>query len=269
MSNPPNSAPVIEVAGSPAPTSREVELADGKCWAVPNEVPVAITYNRRNHAVMLATPDDLADFAIGFSLTEGLIRKMAEIEAIEIIHQAAGVDLHIRLNADRLEHFDLLRRRRTLPGRAGCGLCGLDSAQSLTTPLPVVAKAPADIREAALAHALETLADWQPLNARTHSVHAAAWARSDGMIEMAREDVGRHNALDKLIGALERSRQNRSGGAIIMSSRASYEIIEKAARAGLPAVACLSAPTSLAIDKAQQANIRLYARSGGRFVAIS
>ncbi|RKQ96208.1 formate dehydrogenase accessory sulfurtransferase FdhD [Maricaulis maris] len=269
MSNRLNNTPVIHESGEAAATASDVELADGTRWAVPNEVPVAITYNRRNHAVMLATPADLADFAIGFSLSEGLVRQAGEIEAIEIIHQPLGVDLHITLNAERLERFDLIRRRRTLPGRAGCGLCGLENAESLTAPLPRVADTPADVTEAALATAFATLADWQPLNARTRSVHAAAWAGCDGSILAAREDVGRHNALDKLVGALAHTGQDMFDGFLVMSSRASYELIEKAARAGMPALASLSAPTLLAIDRAKQANIRLYAASRGRFVAVT
>ena len=268
MSNPPNSRPAITATGTIAATSREVTLAGGGTWSLAEEVPIAIVYNRRNHAVMLATPADLGDFAVGFSLSEGIIHDPSEIEAIEFIHQDFGIDLHITLNPERLERLDLVSRRRNLPGRAGCGLCGLENAESLTSPLEPVADACIKLEPAVLARALGDLTDWQPLNAATRSVHAAAWADLDGQIVAAREDVGRHNALDKLIGANALAGRDPADGFLMMSSRCSYELVEKAARAGMPAIASLSAPTGFALRKAAEARIALYARSGGTFVAI-
>ena len=268
VSNRPNSGPVITEQGVAAAAATDLVLADGAGWAVPEEVPVAFVYNRRNHAVMLGTPDNLADFAIGFSLAEEIIRHPGEIETIEIVHQEVGIDLHITLNAERLERFDLIQRRRTLPGRAGCGLCGLDNAESLTRPLPPIADRAIELSPDALAAAMAALPAWQPLNARTRSVHAAAWATSGGEVLAAREDVGRHNALDKLVGALARDGRDTTDGFVVMSSRCSYELVEKAARAGLPAIATLSAPTAFAIRKAREARIALYARSSGHFVRV-
>ncbi len=269
MSNRPNNGPVISEQGVAGPVAADVVLDDGTEWAVPEETPVALIYNRRNHAVMLATPDNLADFAIGFSLAEGIIRDINDVEAVETVYQPAGIDLHITLGAERLERFDLIQRRRNLPGRAGCGLCGLENTESLTSPLSPIADCAVEINPGALSVALSALPDWQPLNARTRSVHAAVWANSDGKVLTSREDIGRHNALDKLIGALARNGQDMSEGFVIMSSRCSYELVEKAARAGLPAIATLSAPTALAIRKAREARIALHARSGGHFVRVT
>ncbi len=269
VSNRPSNRPCVKEQGVAAAVARDIVLADGAAWAVPEEVPVALVYNRRNYAVMLATPDNLGDFAIGFSLAEGIIHNAGEIEAIEIVSQESGTDLHITLNAERLERFDLIQRRRNLPGRAGCGLCGLENAESLTAPLPPIADRAIEISLVALATAMAALPDWQPLNARTRSVHAAAWADADGKLLTSREDVGRHNALDKLIGALARDERDASKGFVVMSSRCSYELVEKAARAGLPAIATLSAPTAFAIRKAREARITLYARSKGRFVRVT
>ncbi|WP_291843435.1 formate dehydrogenase accessory sulfurtransferase FdhD [Maricaulis sp.] len=269
MSNPPNSRPAITETGTAAAMSCDVRLADGDVWALAEEVPVAIVYNRRNHAVMLATPADLTDFAIGFSLSEGIIRDPSEIEAVEIVHQTIGVNLHITLNPERLERFDLVSRRRNLPGRAGCGLCGLENVESLTAPLEPVVDTHIEPNPEALARALDELSHWQPLNVTTRSVHAAAWADLSGQIIAAREDVGRHNALDKLIGANAVTGRAPADGFLIMSSRCSYELVEKAARAGLPAIASLSAPTAFAVRKATEARISLYARKGNAFVRVT
>jgi len=260
--------PHITERGSSAPSSRPARLADGTAWSVAEELPVAIIYNRRNYAVMLATPSDIADFAIGFSLSEGIVTRLGDIEAIEIINQGIGIDLHIELSPDRLERLEIVHRRRNLPGRAGCGLCGLENAETLITPLPRVSPAPVELSCDALAKAMASLTDCQPLNSQTRSVHAAAWCNATGDILITREDVGRHNALDKLIGANARNGVDHAAGFLVMSSRCSYELIEKAARAGIPALASISAPTAFALRKAAEANIRLYARSGTGFVAL-
>jgi len=233
-------------------------------WHIPEETPVAYIYNRRNYAVMLATPTDMADFALGFSLSERIIHEPADIENLEIRHLDKGIELHFKINAERLEAFDARARRRNLVGTAGCGICGLENADDLFAPLePVIDKA-VTIDKAALEIAMTNFKALQPINQRTKSVHGAAWVNPDGAIQIVREDVGRHNALDKLIGATTRKSMDaakiKPPGFLLMSSRCSYEIIDKAARAKIPAILSLSGPTNLALTKAAQANITIYAR---------
>lgn len=258
---------VIRTFGTPPATDREILLADGATrWRVPEETPVAFIYNGRNYAVMLATPDGLVDFAFGFSLTERIVDDASEIEALDIHQEESGVELRMKVREPLLERLDLRQRRRNLVGRAGCGLCGVENADAFFEPLPMVASLPVRIDEGALMRAASTLSDWQTLNARTHTVHAAAWADMGGAIAFAREDVGRHNALDKLLGA--RSQAAPGNGFVVMSSRCSYEIVEKAARCGVKAVLSISAPTAFAIRKAKEARLALYAKAGDRIVAI-
>ena len=268
MPNPPNNRPpVVEHGDPPAPFVR-ARLGDGDSWSVPAEIPVAIVYNGRNYAVMLATPADLGDFAIGFSIAENIVAGPDGIEEVSIAYRPEGADIHITLTRDRLERLDLVQRRRNIAGRAGCGLCGLDNADTFIQPLPRVRETRQRIAGNALRHALAALPGHQPLNAETRTVHAAAWVGTDGEIIDVREDVGRHNALDKLIGANMRAGRDASAGFVLMSSRCSYELVEKAARAGIGALASISAPTAFAIRKAREANITLYARTGGDFAEI-
>jgi len=232
-------------------------------WHIPEETPVAFVYNRRNYAVMLATPTDMTDFALGFSLSERIILTPDDIENLEIRHLDKGIELHFKINAERLEAFDIRARRRNLVGTAGCGLCGLENADALFSPLePVtntVTNTVTKIDKAALETAMANFKTLQPINQRTKSVHGAAWVNLDGAIQMVREDVGRHNALDKLIGAMTTAKV-KPEGFLLMSSRCSYEIIDKAARAQIPAILSLSGPTSLALTKAAEAKITIYAR---------
>ena len=267
MPPPPSDAIAISEFGEPPAPCREQALADGRRWRVAEEIPVAVVIGGGNYAVMLATPADLADFAVGFVISERLARSSDEIREVRIEYKDGGAEAHIRLGAEAMERFDLTRRRRNIAGRAGCGLCGLESAETIFQALPRVA---ADIAPApeALARALDELPEHQPLNRRTRSVHAAAWAGLDGRIERVREDVGRHNALDKLIGANIRAGVDPADGFVLMSSRCSYELIEKSARAGYGALAVLSGPTAFAIRKAREAGIRLYARSGGVLLPV-
>jgi formate dehydrogenase accessory protein FdhD len=283
--NPPNSsAPAIRFFGSPPAVERGISVesedfrplekggrrgAPGEIiWRVPEESPVAFIYNGRNYAVMLATPADLADFAIGFSLTEQIVDGVSEIEAVDIHQEERGVDLRITIAPAALQRLDLRQQRRNLVGRAGCGVCGLENAETFFAALPKVADAPVSIAEAALSRALASLPSHQPLNALTRTVHCAAFADGMGEIHYAREDVGRHNALDKLIGVLARGGVDPKDGFVAVSSRCSYEIVEKAARAGLRAVLSLSAPTAFAIRKAEEAQIALYVRAGGAAVSV-
>ncbi len=252
--------------GSTAPVERSIDVGSNHKWSVPTETPVAFVYNKRNYAVMLATPADMEDFAVGFSLTERVVDALQEIDAVDIHQSARGIELHLSIAPEKLERLDIRQQRRNLVGRAGCGVCGLENTETFFEKLPAVCETPADLEMDALTRALGDLRAHQPLNAATRTVHGAAWATRDGEIATAREDVGRHNALDKLIGALARAETDMTTGFVLMSSRCSYEIIEKCARVGIEAVASVSGPTSFAIAKAQEANISLYCRDGKTFV---
>lgn len=257
----------IKSFGAAPEIDREINISGGGKWRIAEETPVAFLYNGRNYAVMLATPADLADFAIGFSLTERIVSGPKEIEAVEVHHGDGGVDLRIRIDATSIARLDARQQRRNLVGRAGCGVCGVENADVFFESLKKVSTDLLSVPSKALLKAAATLPFFQPLNNRTHTVHAAAWATLSGEILEAREDVGRHNALDKLIGA-RIGLEGADDGFIIMSSRCSYEIIEKAARAGVRAVLCVSAPTAFAVRKAREANISLFALAGDNVAVI-
>lgn len=230
-----------------------------------DEVPVAMVFNGISHAVMMASPLDLEDFALGFALSEGIVASVDELRDVEArpaACQAPGSppawEVHIELSPRRLE--GLKQRRRTLAGRTGCGVCGIESLQALEL-LPAALPA-ADwldrVDAALLARVMPQLPAFQPLNAWAGAVHVAAWADLDGELRWAREDVGRHNALDKLIGVLARQGQLGAPGLVLMSSRASHELVAKCARVGLRALATVSAPTALGVQAAQAAGVRLW-----------
>ncbi len=227
---------------------------------VATEMPVALVYNGVSHVVMMATPADLEAFALGFSFTEGIISRVEEIFEIEVAAQPAGCEVSIRLSGERFA--ELQRRRRNLIGRTGCGLCGAESLEQAIRPLPTV-PSERHFRRDAIEAALEGLSAQQPLQQQTGAVHAAAWVDSDGDIRLVREDVGRHNALDKLIGALLQE-QTDNNGFLLVSSRASYEMVSKAVMAGCEMLVAISAPTSLAIELAQRSDLTLvgFARPG-------
>jgi FdhD protein len=225
------------------------------------EVPVAFTYNRIAHVVMMATPADLEDFAIGFSMTEGLIGGMDDVRAIRIIPRDGGVELAMTISeawSDRLA-----TRRRNLAGRTGCGLCGAENIEQALRQ-PAVVDQRFRVGHAALQRAVDALEQCQPLQAETGATHGAAWCGPDGAIERLREDVGRHNALDKLIGSLFRSGFDPSGGFVLVSSRASYEMVYKTAAAGIELLMAVSAPTTLAVEFAERSAVTLvgFARPG-------
>ncbi len=257
----------ISTTCAPPPFERTIKVTRGT-WRVPEETPVAFVYNRRNYAVMLATPLDMEDFAVGFSVTERVVDKAEEISSVDIHQSERGIELHIAIAPEKLERLDLRQQRRNLVGRAGCGVCGLENAEIFFETLPKVANEKLKVDRKALSAALQRLNEHQPLNKATRTVHGAAWAKLNGDILLVREDVGRHNALDKLLGALAREKADMKNGFVLMSSRCSYEIIEKAARLGVCAVASVSGPTAFAIRKAQEANISLYCREGDGFVEI-
>jgi FdhD protein len=221
---------------------------------IPEETPIALTYNRATHAVMLATPSDLEDFAVGFSLSEGIIHAAADIGELEIVPVPDGIELRMSLMGERLDA--LTQRQRRLAGPSGCGLCGLDSLASAVRPVPTVPAgrsfAP-DMVQAAMA----SMPVAQRLNQQARAVHAAAfWTPSAGLVAL-REDVGRHNALDKLAGALARQGALAASGLLLLSSRVSVEMVQKAATLGAPIIVAVSAPTALAVRIADAAGITL------------
>jgi len=228
---------------------------------VAQEVPVALVFNGISHAVMLATPLDLSDFAIGFSFSEGIIHRRSDIYDIEQInHPGVGIEIHLTIAAGCFAR--LKERRRTLVGRTGCGLCGLESLTAFEAGLHLAETdtgptAQFAITQGTLLGAFKSLHQAQPINAITGSMHAAAWINAQGEVLMLREDLGRHNALDKLIGALLVSAFDPASGCVIMTSRASYELAQKTVTARIPMLATISAPTSLAIQVAQQNGLTL------------
>ncbi|RNF82685.1 formate dehydrogenase accessory sulfurtransferase FdhD [Montanilutibacter psychrotolerans] len=243
------------------------------------EAPVALLYNGSAFAVMMASPNHLDDFALGFALSEGIVANAAEFRLVDRVDSADGITLHAAIPQQR--HDALLQRRRSLAGASGCGLCGIESLRDALRPVPQVA---CEQRPelATITTALRELAQCQPINARSGGVHAAAFlplpARATGTARVGaddgariastlvvREDVGRHNALDKLIGALARSAPpgDPAAGVLLVTSRASYEIVHKAAVAGFGIVVAISAPTDLAIRTAQAAGITLAAFARG------
>jgi FdhD protein len=229
-----------------------IELDD-----VAEEVPVALVYNGISHAVMMATPLDLEVFAIGFSLTEGIVDSISEIYNVEVDAGCDGIE--VRIEIAQRAFMALRAHRRTLAGRTGCGVCGTESLALLDlAPAPITAPARRiEPTAATIRRAAEALRGRQQLMAATGGVHAAAWCDAQGSIVAVFEDVGRHNALDKLIGHLARTRESFDAGFVFLSSRASYELVRKAARMQIQMLATISAPTSLAIRIAEQAGLRL------------
>ncbi len=227
---------------------------------IANETALALVYNGRPFVVMMVTPQDIEDFVLGFSLSEGLIRSPRELTGVRVREVADGLEADIRIDAGRFREMD--RRQRNLAGRLGCGLCGAQTlAEAVRHPPPVATTA--RMASERLQAAMAALAARQPINADTGAAHAAAWVGEDGSIRLVREDVGRHNALDKLIGALVRENAATGRGAVLITSRASHEMIQKAAAVGIEIVCAVSAPTALAIRLARETNITLAAFARG------
>ena len=221
---------------------------------IPSEVPVNLVYGGIPFAVMMTTPSDLEDFAVGFSLTEGVIRHPHDIRGMRIEQDERGLRLAIDLTPDSLHEH--LARKRALSGRTGCGLCGIDDLKALPQARVPAGNAPV-VAVSAIHSALLGLDRQQALNELTHAVHAAAWADLDGTIRFVREDVGRHNALDKLIGAACRAGTKPDGGFVVGTSRCSFERVEKVAAFGARTLVAISAPTSLALERARHLDITL------------
>jgi len=223
---------------------------------VAEEMPVALVYHDVPHVVMLATPADLEDYAVGFTLSEGLVAGAGEIRGVEVIQGEASADVKISVAWERFTQ--LLQRRRNLTGRTGCGLCGAERAEDAIRecqPVPTGVT----ITAAELHEAMAQLAARQPINARTGSVHAAAWVVPGKGIQVVREDVGRHNALDKTIGALARAKADFGAGYMLITSRASYEMVQKCATVGIALLVALSAPTAFAVRLAERSGLTLVA----------
>ena len=219
-----------------------------------DEVPVALEFNGISHAVMLATPCDLEDFALGFGLCEGIFESASELYGCEV--ETSGAGITVRMDVSARSFASLKQRRRTLAGRTGCGVCGTESLAEVLRPVPTVSSA-VRVHGDAIVRAMRLMKEQQTLNALTGSTHAAAWCYLDGGIQLLREDVGRHNALDKLVGALARARLDMNNGFIAVTSRASIEMVQKAAMAKTGLLVAASAPTQLAVDTAQQAGMGL------------
>jgi FdhD protein len=253
-------------AGEPQPVMRlvpGVRLAtampprDADC-AVPEETAIAFCYNGFPHAVTMATPADLEDLAVGFSMTEAITRAANDIRQIAIRATADGIALDIAIAAASFERFLRQRRQRSMSGRTSCGLCGVEDFADVHQPVRRVA-AGLPLAPEAVRRALNSLRDFQPLARETGATHAAAWAACNGEIRLVREDVGRHNALDKLIGACLRKHVDLSAGFCVVTSRCSFEMVQKAVAAGMPALVAISAPTALAVRLAEQSGLCLIA----------
>ncbi|MGY3697214.1 FdhD protein [Bradyrhizobium sp. USDA 3240] len=234
---------------------RDGVFSDG-ARLIPEETPLALTYNGGTYAVMMGSPEDLGDFAIGFSLSEGIVRSADEIETLDIVELDDGIELRMWLKPDRAAR--IAERRRNIAGPTGCGLCGLDSISEAVRPAAVVPAgrvfAPREIMTAVAA-----VPPLQEINHQTRAVHAAAfWNAARGIVAL-REDVGRHNALDKLAGALARDKVVASDGIVLVTSRVSVEMVQKTAAIGAPLIAAVSAPTALAVRMADAAGITLAA----------
>lgn len=237
----------------------EVEKCQGNaCVAatdtVAEEVPVALVYNSMSHVVMLATPQYLEDFALGFSLSEGIVQHAGELLDCFVTQVDAGIHIDLRISEARFAA--LKEQRRNLSGRTGCGLCGAETLQQVTREIMPV-NSQARFTSAQIYAGFAQMQLQQKIQQQTGATHAAGWLDATGKVEIVREDVGRHNSLDKLLGALVKSGQDLSAGGILITSRASYEMVQKTASAGVGLLAAISAPTGLAIRLAEHTQLTL------------
>jgi FdhD protein len=242
-------------------TSLETSRQRDPIVCVAEEAPVAFRYNGFAHAVMMATPASLEDFAVGFSLTEGVIEAAADIGDIVILSGEKGISVDISLGGRSLRRYLAARRIHRLRGNTGCGLCGIEDLDDMAKPISRIREPAQPLAADVILCAVERLREWQPLSRLTRGAHAAAWVLRDGSIGTVREDVGRHNALDKLIGAALRGGVACEGGFCLITSRCSFEMVQKAASAGYSSLVSVSSPTALAIEAARRAGLSLYALS--------
>ncbi len=255
---------------------RHGTVTAGEDWLA-DEVPVALVFNGISHAVMLATPLDLEDFALGFGLTEGLLARPEELYGVDVLPDPAGMRIELEVSGACFAR--LKDRRRSMAGRTGCGLCGTESLDQVEPPMPPLAPCTTPLEPAAIARALRDLPAHQLLQQRTGATHAAAWCGHDGTVRLVREDVGRHNALDKLVGAMRARQLDPRDGFACITSRASVEMVRKAVTAGITALVAVSAPTARAVHTARAAGLALagFARrdelvlyaDAGRFATIA
>jgi formate dehydrogenase accessory protein FdhD len=229
-----------------ADTERQEQVAE--------EVPVVLAYNGQAHVVMMATPADLEDFLVGFSLTEELVERADELSAIEVVRYGQGIEVRAQVSAQRPVAIEA--RSRKMSGRTGCGICGTESITDVLKQLHRVPQG-GTISSAAIHRAMGELAQRQPLNALAGAVHAAAVASATGELLVVREDVGRHNALDKVIGAVQRQRLEVADGFVVVTSRASFEMVQKATVLGVRGLMAISGPTGLAVRVAEQSGLTL------------
>jgi FdhD protein len=235
--------------------------ADDDRAPVAEEVPVAFVYGGRSHVVMMATPADLEDLAVGFSLSELIVSGRDDVRGVIASPHSRGVELAIEIPPAAVER--LAERARTIAGRTGCGLCGVEAIEDAVRAPRAVTSALA-VESEALWRAAAALDARQPFNRATHAVHAAAWATAEGELRVVREDVGRHNALDKVLGALARAGTDASQGFLVVTSRASFELVQKAAVFGVPLLAAVSRPTGLAVRLAEACGMSLVGLLRGR-----
>jgi FdhD protein len=233
-------------------------------WSLPDEVPVSILYNGNSFAIMMATPHDIEDFVVGFSLTEGIADKASDLDNIRIAEAGDGFIVNIKVDERLLERAE--GRRRTLTGRSGCGLCGAQSLDAFMKPLRQVTGRVPEVP--AVLRGFDGLRANQPMNQINKSTHAAGFCDFEGNIILVREDIGRHNALDKLAGALARKHISGSTGFIVLSSRFSVEMAQKAAAIGVGFVASISAPSALGLRMAHKAGLTIGCLAGGQLMTF-
>ena len=268
----PKGLPVSPTGGNlcSQPAAGEVRSAEPGVreivWQVPEEVPVALQFNSEPFTVMMATPADLRDFAVGFSLAERLVRSKDEIKGVLVMPVENGIAVDIAVAEGGLDETRFVRR--SIEGRTGCGLCGVEDIASAIKPVRRLDRSTGPSTVAVL-NAAADLPGRQPMNQFNRTVHGAAWVAPDGSIQLVREDVGRHNALDKLIGALNLVGTDVSQGFVLMTSRCSYELVQKAASAGITALVTVSAPTTLALELARKSNLFLAALGAGGIVVFN
>ena len=257
--------PVYEASGDYRVIRVAPDRSEPATRLLANEVPVALEFNGEVYAVMMLTPSDLEDFAVGFSLSERIIVRGSDIARIDVREGTRGIGVDIRLEKEHSGR--LAERRRSLPGQSGCGICGLTSIEEA---LPELAKVgpPQHVTPAALFAALAALPARQVLNKATGAVHAASFCKANGEIMFVREDVGRHNAFDKITGHLARARIDPTAGFALLTSRCSYELVQKAVLARIPMLVTISAPTELAVSIAKQTDLTLIALARGDSVLV-